>query len=66
MRVGVHFIPYGSYIASCGYIEDMRHLDRQTDMRRETTCPDCQAQMVDHGDLPPVAPTPSSKEHEHD
>jgi hypothetical protein len=53
--VGVHFIPYGSYVASCGYIEDQRYPDRQTDERKHTTCPECQAQMTDLGDLPTPA-----------
>ena len=50
----VHFIPYGSYIANCGYIEDRRFPDRQSDERKNVTCGDCQSYMVDHGDLPKV------------
>jgi hypothetical protein len=52
----VHFLPYGSYVASCGRIEDRRYPERWTDLRRETTCGECQCQMTDHGDLPPAAP----------
>lgn len=48
----VHFVPYGSYVASCGRIEDQRYLERWTDLRKDTTCADCQAQMTDLGDLP--------------
>lgn len=49
---GVHFLPYGSYVASCGRIEDQRHPERWSDLRRETTCGECQTQMTDLGDLP--------------
>lgn len=48
----VHFIPYGSYVAPCGYIADRRYPGKQTEMRRETTCGDCQSHMTDLGDLP--------------
>lgn len=47
-----HFIPYGSYIAECGYISDRRHPERQTEYRREVTCGDCQSHMTNLGDLP--------------
>lgn len=46
------FLPYGSYVTSCGRIEDHRFPHRFSDERRKTTCGDCQAQMTDHGDLP--------------
>ena len=49
---GVHFIPYGSYIANCGYIGDLRFPERQSDERKDVTCPDCQSYMTDQGDLP--------------
>ncbi len=54
----VHFLPYGSYVASCGRIEDQRHPARWSDLRRDTTCGECQAQMTNYGDLPPVATNP--------
>ena len=58
MSAAVHFLPYGSYVASCGRIEDQRYPERWSDLRRETPCAECQAQMTDLGDLPtPVAPT---------
>jgi hypothetical protein len=50
----VHFLPYGSYVAACGRIEDQRFPERWSDRRRDTTCADCQAQMTDLGDLPPA------------
>lgn len=49
-----HFIPYGNYVAPCNYIEDRRYPEKQTELRRETTCGDCQAHMTTLGDLPPV------------
>ncbi len=52
----VHFLPYGSYVAACGRIEDQRFPQRWSDLRRETTCGECQSQMTDLGDLPRVAP----------
>lgn len=55
----VHFLPYGSYVASCGRIEDQRYPERWTDLRRKTTCAECQAQMTDLGDLPRVTSSES-------
>lgn len=52
MSAVVHFIPYGSYIANCGYISDRRFMHQQTELRRETTCAHCQSYMTDLGDLP--------------
>lgn len=46
-----HFIPYGSYIAECGYISDRRY-QNSTELRREVTCADCQEHMTNLGDLP--------------
>ena len=58
----VHFIPYGSYFAPCDYIADQRFPDRQTELRREVTCGNCQAHMTDLGDLPePVGHTNGSQ-----
>ena len=56
-----HFLPYGAYVAACGTFHDTRYPDRWTDLRSETTCGDCQAQMTDHGDLPPI-----DANHQHD
>lgn len=53
MTAAVHFLPYGSYVAGCGWILDLRYAERWTELRRETTCGDCQARMTDLGDLPP-------------
>lgn len=53
-RNPVCFLPYGSYVASCGRIEDRRYPDRWSDRRKDVTCAECQAQMTDVGDLPPV------------
>jgi hypothetical protein len=47
-----HFIPYGSYISNCGYIEDLRYPEKQSDMRKDVTCLDCQSYMTDQGDFP--------------
>jgi hypothetical protein len=58
----VHFLPYGSYVASCGRIEDRRYPERWSDLRRNTTCADCQAQMTDHGDLPPAVSLPPGQD----
>jgi hypothetical protein len=53
-----HFIPYGSFIAECGYISDRRYPERQAELRREVTCGDCQSHMTNLGDLPePIART---------
>lgn len=52
---GCHFIPYGNYIAPCGYIADKRHPAKEAQKRLATTCPDCQAHMTDLGDLPEPA-----------
>lgn len=52
-ETAVHFLPYGSYVASCGRIEDRRYPERWSDLRREVTCGECQDQMTDLGDLPP-------------
>lgn len=53
MNDAVHFLPYGSFVAECGRILDQRHAGWWTELRRKTTCGDCQAQMTDLGDLPP-------------
>lgn len=50
----VCFLPYGAYVASCGRIEDQRYPERWSDRRKDVTCADCQAQMTDLGDLPPI------------
>ena len=53
----IHFLPYGSYVASCGRIEDQRQPDQWSDERKYVTCAECQAQMTDRGDLPtPIQP----------
>jgi len=57
----VHFLPYGSYVASCGRIEDQRHPERWSDLRRNVTCAECQAQMTDRGDLPPAVALPAGQ-----
>jgi hypothetical protein len=53
-----HFIPYGSYIANCGYIGDSRFPSRQTEFRVQVTCGGCQFYMTNLGDLPPVVGAP--------
>jgi hypothetical protein len=50
----VCFVPYGAYVSSCGRIEDLRFPELWSDERKLITCGDCQAQMTDRGDLPPV------------
>jgi hypothetical protein len=47
-----HFIPYGSYIAECGYISDRRYPYQQTELRAKVTCAACQMHMTNLGDLP--------------
>lgn len=54
MAEPVCFLPYGSYVATCGRTEDQRHPERWSDERKYVTCEDCQRQMRDLGDLPPV------------
>lgn len=41
----VHFVPWGSEVASCGWnlLPGDRDLQLVTDRRRDTTCPDCLA-----------------------